>query len=64
MSEEADGAHEPLIRPISPRPEDDDDLDTQQRDRQEEERGFEVPGVFIWILTFCAGVSGLLFGYE
>jgi SP family myo-inositol transporter-like MFS transporter 13 len=22
------------------------------------------PGIFIWVLTFCAGVSGLLFGYE
>jgi hypothetical protein len=22
------------------------------------------PGVFIWCLTLCAGVSGLLFGYE
>lgn len=22
------------------------------------------PGVFVWCLTLCAGVSGLLFGYE
>jgi len=22
------------------------------------------PGLFIWALTICAGVSGLLFGYE
>ena len=22
------------------------------------------PGAFIWGLTICAGVSGLLFGYE
>jgi len=22
------------------------------------------PGLFIWALTFSAGVSGLLFGYE
>lgn len=22
------------------------------------------PGVFVWGLTICAGVSGLLFGYE
>jgi SP family myo-inositol transporter-like MFS transporter 13 len=62
MSEEADGAHEPLIRPTSPRAEE-DERDTE-RDRQEEERSFEVPGAFIWVLTFCAGVSGLLFGYE
>lgn len=22
------------------------------------------PGLFIWTLTLCAGISGLLFGYE
>ena len=22
------------------------------------------PGIFIWTLTLCAGISGLLFGYE
>ena len=22
------------------------------------------PGVFLWSLTLCAGISGLLFGYE
>ncbi|RDI82383.1 Mediator of RNA polymerase II transcription subunit 5 [Venturia inaequalis] len=64
MSE--DGAHEPLIRPVSPRPEDaeEDAYNTAERDRQDEERGFDVPGIFIWVLTFCAGVSGLLFGYD
>ena len=65
MSAEADGAHEPLIRPTSPRlEEEDDDEQGTERDREEEERSFEVPGTFIWVLTFCAGVSGLLFGYE
>lgn len=64
MSE--DGAHEPLIRPVSPRPVDaeEDAYNTAERDRQDEERGFDVPGIFIWVLTLCAGVSGLLFGYE
>ena len=28
------------------------------------ESDLAAPGVFIWVLTFCAGVSGLLFGYE
>lgn len=64
MSE--DGAHEPLIRTVSPRPEEpaEDAYNTAERARQDEERSFQVPGIFIWILTFCAGVSGLLFGYE
>ena len=38
---------------------------------EEEDTGGEVdeskmlrPGVFVWCLTLCAGVSGLLFGYE
>lgn len=60
-----DGAHEPLIRPVSPRPEEaEDEAYNAERDRQDEERSFNVPGIFIWVLTFCAGVSGLLFGYE
>ncbi|KAF2635827.1 general substrate transporter, partial [Massarina eburnea CBS 473.64] len=29
-----------------------------------DERNMVAPGKFIWILTFCAGVSGLLFGYD
>jgi SP family myo-inositol transporter-like MFS transporter 13 len=29
-----------------------------------DERALVSPGIFIWVLTFCAGVSGLLFGYE
>lgn len=64
MSE--DGAHEPLIRAVSPRPEEAEEeaYNAAERDRQDEERGFEIPGLFIWVLTFCAGVSGLLFGYE
>lgn len=60
MSSPADGAHEPLIRPPSACPEEDDAREREQ----EEERSFEVPGAFIWVLTFCACVSGLLFGYE
>jgi SP family myo-inositol transporter-like MFS transporter 13 len=29
-----------------------------------DERSLVSPGRFIWGLTICAGVSGLLFGYE
>jgi len=29
-----------------------------------DENALGTPGLFIWTLTFSAGVSGLLFGYE
>lgn len=29
-----------------------------------DESAMGTPGLFIWALTFSAGVSGLLFGYE
>jgi SP family myo-inositol transporter-like MFS transporter 13 len=29
-----------------------------------DESALGTPGIFIWALTFSAGVSGLLFGYE
>jgi MFS transporter, SP family, solute carrier family 2 (myo-inositol transporter), member 13 len=29
-----------------------------------EESELGSPGAFIWVLTVCAGISGLLFGYE
>jgi SP family myo-inositol transporter-like MFS transporter 13 len=31
---------------------------------EEEDSALLSPGLFIWGLTICAGVSGLLFGYE
>jgi hypothetical protein len=51
-ADDADGADEPLIG--------------SQRDAHAEEStlGDASPGLFIWVLTFSAGVSGLLFGYE
>jgi SP family myo-inositol transporter-like MFS transporter 13 len=55
----ADTAAEPLIadRPAVPRNDREDGHD-------EDESALVRPGRFIWVLTFCAGVSGLLFGYE
>jgi SP family myo-inositol transporter-like MFS transporter 13 len=51
-----------------------DSRDYQQRGRYSEEGDDGVgdvdesalvrPGVFLWSLTLCAGISGLLFGYE
>lgn len=47
------------------------DEDDGQDEDEEEEEGVEInenrlisPSVFVWCLTLCAGVSGLLFGYE
>lgn len=55
----ADTAAEPLIagRPAVPRNDCGDGY-------VEDESALVRPGRFIWVLTFCAGVSGLLFGYE
>ncbi|KAI2485826.1 ProP Permease major facilitator superfamily [Pyrenophora tritici-repentis] len=62
-----DAAAEPLIANIS-------DVPSDARDHYDDEGGIleqEVdesalvsPGLFIWCLTICAGVSGLLFGYD
>ncbi|KAJ4330762.1 hypothetical protein N0V95_010001 [Ascochyta clinopodiicola] len=66
----ADTAAEPLITPHDG---DDrgDDLDyerdarySQDGDAHVDESALVSPGLFIWILTLCAGVSGLLFGYD
>ena len=68
-----DAAAEPLI-PASRRdfPTDDapdqyssdDHDDTEIREDEVDESALVSPGLFIWTLTICAGVSGLLFGYE
>lgn len=45
----------------------DNDDDTEihdDHDDEVDESALVSPGLFIWILTICAGVSGLLFGYE
>lgn len=69
-----DAAAEPLIpssraRDLPPsdgrnRYSSDDAHATQRGDDEADETALLSPGVFIWILTMCAGVSGLLFGYE
>ncbi|EUC32191.1 hypothetical protein COCCADRAFT_99357 [Bipolaris zeicola 26-R-13] len=45
----------------------DNDDDTEihdDHDDEVDESALVSPGLFIWILTICAGVSGLLFGYD
>ena len=69
-------AAEPLIAPTDERDYDYDyngrsedeererEGENEETDVDAEERALVSPGRFIWILTFCAGVSGLLVGYE
>ncbi|KAH7389614.1 general substrate transporter [Phaeosphaeria sp. MPI-PUGE-AT-0046c] len=57
-----DSAAEPLIwrREHEHTHNDDDDAEMDEVD----ESALATPGLFIWGLTICAGISGLLFGYE
>lgn len=79
LSSMTDTAAEPLIPsnahhdfPPDPRnpytSDNDDDTETydddDDNDDEVDESALVSPGLFIWILTICAGVSGLLFGYE
>ncbi|CZT13881.1 related to myo-inositol transporter [Rhynchosporium agropyri] len=60
----ADSAEEPLMRP-SPS---DENEDIDQVDLSDVslllEKNLRHPGIFVWLLTFSAGISGLLFGYD
>jgi SP family myo-inositol transporter-like MFS transporter 13 len=58
-----DAAAEPLI---SHDREDERRSEDDARDEEEDvdESALLAPGRFIWGLTVCVGVSGLLFGYE
>jgi SP family myo-inositol transporter-like MFS transporter 13 len=55
----ADSAHEPLMRPLSPDEHPDEDLNDVSLLL---EKNLVNPGIFVWLLTFSAGISGLLFG--
>lgn len=52
MVDHNDGAHAPLIGP------------DPAQDVVFRESGTPSPTPFIWALTFAAGISGLLFGYD
>ena len=56
--EHNDGAHAPLIAA------DEDRLSDQAQDDLPRESESTSPSAFIWALTFAAGISGLLFGYD
>lgn len=62
-----DAAAEPLIANASDVPSDArDHYDDEGEiiEQEVDESALVSPGLFIWCLTICAGVSGLLFGYE
>ncbi|KAH8599309.1 MFS sugar transporter-like protein [Bisporella sp. PMI_857] len=56
----ADSAEEPLMR--------NENVDDQNDDLTDVslllEKNLRQPGIFVWLLTFSAGISGLLFGYD
>ncbi|KAF9693592.1 hypothetical protein EKO04_008542 [Ascochyta lentis] len=59
-----DTAAEPLINDRDDRDERDARYSEEAEDVHVDESALVSPGVFIWTLTLCAGVSGLLFGYD
>ncbi|RAR14838.1 general substrate transporter [Stemphylium lycopersici] len=64
-----DSAAEPLIPSTRDFPNDardryNSDDDAEIREDEVDESALLSPGLFIWALTICAGVSGLLFGYD
>lgn len=65
--EEVESLNAPLIddRPVSHNDDDDDDDgDDNNNSVSRHENGASSLNAFIWALTFTAGISGLLFGYE
>ena len=60
-----DTAAEPLIRNNRDLRDDArDHYEDEEIEQEIDESALISPGSFIWCLTICAGVSGLLFGYE
>jgi hypothetical protein len=57
-------AAEPLISGSREYPQDARHDESDAEDADVNESALVSPGLFIWGLTICAGVSGLLFGYE
>jgi hypothetical protein len=60
----ADSAEEPLMRPedgVDEEPSQDVDLSDVSLLL---EKNLRHPGIFVWLLTLSAGISGLLFGCE
>ena len=64
----ADAAAEPLMGPLD---REDEDIQHEAAEAEEGdlnnvslllEKNLKHPGIFVWLLTFSAGISGLLFG--
>ena len=68
MTDHREAAAEPLISHTRDLPDDARDrYENEEEDIEEDEvdeSKMVSPGLFIWGLTICAGVSGLLFGFE
>ena len=68
MAEGEDAANAPLIGRTSQAPNESDRWVHEAHDEREstflQEQALTSPSSFIWALTFAAGISGLLFGYE
>lgn len=61
MAREDSAAEDPLMQaPESPR----ESLDDLSGSFVSEETQSASPSAFIWALSFAAGISGILFGYE
>lgn len=59
-----DAAAQPLIPSTREYPNDERHSDDDAEGVEMDESALVSPGWFLWTLTVCAGVSGLLFGYE
>jgi SP family myo-inositol transporter-like MFS transporter 13 len=57
----ADTANEPLIRHSLGDEEEENDVNPNDVSVLLE-KNLQHPGIFVWLLTFSAGISGLLFG--
>lgn len=65
LERDGEGAAEPLITRHSAGHDAEEETGYRRSGRDhDEEEDLVTFGWFIWILTFSAGVSGLLFGYE
>lgn len=67
MAEDNDAANAPLIGSNNPNDQSDPWVHEVNHEREStlsQEQALTTPSAFIWALTFAAGISGLLFGYE
>ena len=67
MAEDEDAANAPLIGSNNQNDQSDSwvhEVHDERENTLSQEQALTSPSTFIWALTFAAGISGLLFGYE